>query len=229
METFFDIWHLIADFARGVLVINVLLWGTKFKSLPQEIKVLGIFLIIDLVTEFLASWTSSRHINNMPLLHIYTILEFVAFSLFYRVLFQAEKRFQQYFWHWMVFWIALLMVNSAFIESIFKFNSNAKTTVQIILIGYAVAYFFKAYGKADFSKPLPFALAMINAGVVLYYSGSLFVFMFSKFLNDPVHGISLDAQVGFWLLNSLLFFTFQILILTALCRTLFTRKQSSSL
>ncbi len=192
-----------------------------------EYYLLGIFLVIDLVTEFLASWASKQHINNMPLLHLYTMLEFVAFSLFYRVLFKEVSWLQKYFWHWVIAFTTLLVINSAFIESIYKFNSNAKTIIQIILIAYAVSYFFRAYGKADFSKPLPFALAMVNAGVVLYYSGSLFVFMFSKFLNDPVRGISLDAQVGFWLLNSLLFFTFQVLILIALCRMIFIRKRSS--
>lgn len=207
---------LVADFGRLLLVINVLLYLIYFKRLSFGIKVLGLFLMVDVLTEILADLFSRQHINNMPLLHVYTLLEFIALSIFYKVLFKRWIFFQKWFGYWLALIGLLLVGNSLFLEPIVGFNSNSKTLVQSIMIGYAVLYFFRSFGKEDFTQPNPLALALINSGVLIYYSGTLFVFMFSKALNEPGNAAAVDVQVVFWLLNGFLFLFFQLLILAAL-------------
>jgi hypothetical protein len=215
---------LVADFGRLLLVINVLLYLFSFKRHSLGIRFLGLFLMVDVLTEIMADLFSRQHINNMPLLHAYTLLEFIALSFFYKVLFKRWIFFQKWFGYWLTVVGLLLVGNSLFLEPIEGFNSNSKTLVQSIMIGYAVLYFFRSFGKEDFTLPKPLALALINSGVLIYYSGTLFVFMFSKALNEPGNAAAVEVQVVFWLLNGFLFLLFQLLILAALWKT--TRVQT---
>lgn len=217
---------LFSNTALVVLGASVLMYAIRFRHLPVEFKALGIFLIIDLVTELAATWTLYQRINNLPLLHIYTLLEFASLSLFYRAVFASRVGFQRYFWPFIGVVSALVVANSIFLEPPTGFNSNAKTLVQITLMGYAVFYFFNAYGKMDFSKPRYLAQGLVNTAVLLYNAGSLFIFMFAKILQQS--NLSSSAQHGFWMFNALLFLIFQLLVFIAIWKAAFRQTKSSS-
>jgi hypothetical protein len=220
-------WTLtVANLARILLALNVFALVFGGAKLPLEIRAVQYFLVVDLLTEVAVGWMSFHKIPNMELLHIYTILELVTWSIFYKTILSTWVPFQRYFLLGLSLMVVLLIGNSLFLEPVNGFNSNAKTLVQITMIVFAVAYFFRNFGNTDFTQPRHFALAMINTAVLLYYSGSLFIFMFSKILNDPVSGVSTAAQVGFWVLNSILFLVFQLLMFIALWRVMLNRKPS---
>jgi len=213
----FRAWCLLfTDIARILLVINtVLVILLSFGRIPKEISALRGFLLIDAVTEWLAKWLAVLQVNNLPLLHLYTPLEFLTISWFFKVVFADWVLFQRYFYIWVVIVLAFLIGNSIFLEPLTGFNSNAKTLTQIIIITYATAYFFRSFGKIDFSEKSAFAIALVNVGILFYYSGSLFIFMFSKALNSPEFLANTNIQVFFWMLNGALFLLFQILIFIA--------------
>jgi hypothetical protein len=226
MLTVKEISLLFSHVAQIFLGASVLMYALRFRHLPVEFKVLGIFLIIDASTELAATWTLYQRINNLPLLHIYTLLEFVSLSLFYRAVFASRAGFQRYFWPFVGVVSALVVANSIFLEPPTGFNSNAKTLVQIALMGYAVFYFFNAYGKTDFSKPRYLAQGLVNTAVLLYNAGSLFIFMFAKILaqNKAVR----DYQNVFWMFNAFLFLIFQLLVFIAIWKAAFRQTKSSS-
>ncbi len=217
---------LFSHVAQIFLGASILMYALRFRHLPVEFKALGIFLIIDLITELAATWTLYQRINNLPLLHIYTLLEFVSLSLFYRAVFASQVGFQRYFWPFVGVVSALVVANSIFLEPPTGFNSNAKTLVQITLMGYAVFYFFNAYGKTDFSKPRYLAQGLVNTAVLLYNAGSLFIFMFAKILQ--LNKVGLKAQQGFWMFNALLFLIFQLLVFISIWKAAFRQTKSSS-
>lgn len=221
-----EIWFFISYAAQIVLGASVLMYALRFRHLPAEFKALGIFLVVDLITELAAAWLRTQRINNLPLLHIYTLLEFASLSLFYRVVFASRAGFQRYFWPFVGVVSGLVVANSIFLEPPTGFNSNAKTLVQITLMGYAVFYFFNAYGKTDFSEPRYLAQGLVNTAVLLYNAGSLFIFMFAKILQQS--NLSNSAQHGFWMFNASLFLIFQLLVFIAIWKAAFRQTKSSS-
>ncbi|MEZ4953978.1 MAG: hypothetical protein R2825_10430 [Saprospiraceae bacterium] len=214
MEFIDDIANYLSHVAKAFLLINIIIFIVKYKMFPIVIKVFGCFLFIDFLTEILAMVLFYQHVNNLPLLHFYTLLEFVSLSMFYKYIFKEKIIFQKYFWFIFSSVFIFIVLNSIFFQSIFEFNSNAKTLVQLILIGCAVYYFFNAYGKIDLTKNEHLGLILINGAIIIYNAGSLFVFMFSNVLLKS--NLSHVAQNGFWLLNSVLFLLFQLLILFSL-------------
>jgi hypothetical protein len=203
-----------------VLSLVTLIW--KRRTLSLTYVVIGVYLFGTALVNFAAGRLSANRMNNLPLLHFYTLIEFVGWSFFYRIVFYDVRWIERVFWPFLFGGAVLIVGNSLFLESPFVFNSNAKSVTQSFYILLSIYYFFYNFGKADFSQPQNLSVGLINTGVLLYYSGSLFIFMFSKML--VAAQTSREDQVGFWLLNSLLTLVFQILILTSI---LITTKKSS--
>lgn len=210
--------------AVACLLISCFFFLIKFRKFPVPIKVLGLFLIINLVVELYANWLSYQQKSNIFLLHVYTLFEFLTWSFFYRFLFQDKKWVQIIFPWFVILGGGLIIANTVFLEPLTGFNSNAKTLVQITLISSAVYYFFNSFGKVDFTKPNPFSIGLINFAVILYYSGSLFIFMFSKMLED--NEVADARQYLFWAINAVLNLIFQILILISLWKVAFRKTKS---
>lgn len=221
-----EIWQWFSEAARYCAGLSLLLMIVRFRHLPVLFQILSIVLVNDLLTEILASWTYDRKINNMPLLHLYTLVSFWLFSFFYRELFREKRFVRRYFWPYMVTATLILVSNSLWFEPISGFNSNAKTFVQVLFIGYVVYYLFDAFGKTDFLQARDLAISLVNMAILIYNAGSLFIFMFAKTLNNGL--LSSKAQSGLWMMNSLLYLIFQLLLLFAVWIQAFKATKSSS-
>ena len=60
----------LADIALGLLVISFLLYLLRFRRLPVDIRIIGLFLILNLVTEIISRVLFTSGTNNLYLLHI---------------------------------------------------------------------------------------------------------------------------------------------------------------
>ncbi len=211
-----------ANIAVLVLSVNVLLFSLKFKQLNAPFRGLFYFLILNLLTEILAFTFTECEINNLPLLHVYTLGEFILFSFFYRSLSYKPTFFSRHFWLIIGIGSLLIIINSLFFQSIFGFNSTAKTGVQISLIVYAVIYFYNLVADEHFAQLKSKSMRLVNSAVIIYYSGSLFIFMFSQisFGNEDIYKL-------FWIFNSFLYITFHLIIITALWIAFYRNTPSS--
>jgi hypothetical protein len=211
-----------ANLAVLVLSVNVLLFSLKFKELNAPFRGLFYFLILNLLTEILAFIFSEYEYNNLPILHCYTLGEFILFSFFYRSLSYKPNFFTRHFWLIIGTGSLLIIANSLFFQPIFGFNSTAKTGVQISLIVYAVIYFYNLVADEQFAQLKSKSLRLVNSAVIIYYSGSLFIFMFSQisFGNEAIFKL-------FWIFNSFLYVTFHLIIFTALWIAFYRKTPSS--
>lgn len=222
---FDSIASLFSFLIKTFLAISVLIWLIRYRQLPSALQVLGCFLAIDLAIELLAGYLSSKRTNNLPLLHLLTFCEFIFFSFFYYHLIRTLSLHKRQFFVFISLVVAFLVVNSAFIQSIYSFNSIAKGLVHLILIIYAIWYFYQLSSLGpDDANTAGRPLRLINSAVLLYYSGSLFIFMFTNFIqaND------LRMHRGFWAFNAGLNVVFQLLVLIGLWLTAFRQTKSSS-
>jgi hypothetical protein len=197
-----------------ILVVNVVLVLLFYKRLPSKIRSLSFFLLGSLATDFASRWFFYQGANNLFLLHIYTLWELLAWSWFFYLVFELTHRERRLYFGGIGLAGVLLLLNSLFLEPLTGFNSNAKTLVQVLLVSFAIRYFFLAFGKIDLTKPVARSVTFINFAVLLYYSGTLFIFMSSKLLKD--YGVASSQQHGLWVVNALLLVVFHFLILLSI-------------
>lgn len=214
--------HYATYSAIGVLGLNVLLGLFFWKELNTPFRRLLYFLIWNALIEILAFVFIQLGYNNLPLLHIYTLGEFILFSYFYKSLIDKPIVFQKSYWYLVIAASVLIILNTVFFQSIFRFNSFAKTGVQVSIIAYAVLYFYNLVENQWFSEITYKSLRLINSAILIYYSGSLFIFMHGQVSFENTQRFTI-----FWAFNSVLNLIFQLLILCGLCMA-FCRKKTSS-
>lgn len=200
---------LITNSSEIMLLINIVLSMIYFwKNLPVLRYFCGL-LSFSLIIQAIAKVMWLQKMNNLSLLHLYTVGEFLLMSFFYFQIFDKNSIWKKQLGWFIGSVTALIIANSIFLQPITVFNTYSKTLTQVIYIVYAVVYFWQATNN----QPHPFhsVLKTINSAILLYYTGSLFIFMFGNvfFQLDEFHRI-------FWVANALLYLIFQLLVFTAI-------------
>ena len=176
------------DIAITILALTILLCLLSMKKLTIPLKRLLYFLLWNLLIEISARIFIMKGINNLPLLHVYTIGEFILFSWFYNSLISKPSWFRIKFWRLVLSGAVLMILNSLFFRIGGDYNSVSKTIVQIIIISYAVLYFYNLTEIRSNSNRVSKSLSLINSAILIYYSGSLFIFMWGRLLGIIPNG-----------------------------------------
>ena len=199
----------VTNTGRVCSLLAVIVWVIFHRRFPQSFKYLGIYLIANLIIQFVAELMWQKGQNNLPLLHVNTLLEFVFFTLFFKDIYLQQEAFKKHVFLFIGGISLLLLINSIWFEPFFEMNSNARTLVQIIIIAYVVIYIFDVFGKIALSENKAMSISLICFVTLIYYAGSLSTFMLSDFIVAKRSG-----ETGMiWMINASLYTIFQIIIL----------------
>ncbi len=217
-------WNTLADFNIIFLefIAIVCLW--KYSLLPNRFQRIVHLIWFNFIIELGALILAHLVGNNLPLLHLHTLGEFLLLSSFYAGLLNAPSLLSQHF-KWITLGIATLIIcNTLFLQSIYGFNTYAKTSIQFILITYAILYFFDLSERDALEVTEKKYLRLINSAILIYYSGSLFIFMFSNYFLQN----NLNLPSGLWAFNTILNLVFLSLVSFSLWQIIYRKTKSSS-
>ncbi len=215
-------WHTYIGYGVYIILfLNVLLFWKLFKNQPDNLKWFTYYLSLSLSTELIAKVIANSGENNLQLLHLYTLLEFIIISIFYKKVLVKEAGFQKWINYILGIGSVLIIANSLFLQPLTAFNSNAKAFSQIMIIGYAIYYYFSILHERTNATTV---LNLLNAAILIYFAGSFFVFMFSDLL---LKQLDKDTQLLFWIFNALLYLVFQLIVIFAGWKAYLTTKKSS--
>jgi len=207
-----DLQLWITNISEVLLLINAVLCAKYLWKSSLVFKIFTYFQLFTLIILIIAKilWLEHEHnksINNLPLLHFYTLVEFVLLTLFYHQIFNNIHLWRKYIMFFSALVLGLILANSIFLQPITVFNTYSKTFTQAIFIVYTIIFFSQSTHNQVFYP----AIKIINSAILLYYAGSLFIFMFSNvfFQLDEFHRV-------FWVANALLYLIFQLLVFTAI-------------
>ncbi len=221
--TLWDQFYRISALPLICLLLSCCLGVRYWRRLPRSLQILTIYLVFNFIIEIGSRLAAVAYHQNLPLLHLYTFGEFLLFSLFYQQILDEQSIFKKYFQWIVVSVLALVVLNTLLLQGIFEFNSYAKTLVQVVIILYALDYAFRIPEREDADPRLTQMLRLINAAMLIYYCGSLFIFMASSFESQARESFKI-----LWTTNKILLLIFQLIILVALWKVVFKRPKSSS-
>jgi hypothetical protein len=121
----------------------------------------------------------------MPLLHIFTILEFLILSVFYLEILK-EPFIRKAIKILMAIFPLICIINFSFFQSILRFNTYTRPLEVLLIMAYSLAYFAQINEPDSEKKWSNDPLNWINTGVLLYFSGALFVYSFSNLTVDYI-------------------------------------------
>ena len=144
-------------------------------------KVLSVLIFTWLFFEIAATVVNNIYTNNIPLLHILTIVEFALIAYIYKNSLAPILSKEKIYWIIGLFSFGSL-INSVFFENIFEFNAYARAIEALLIILLTLTYFYLTL-KDMREKHLERApLFWISSGLLIYFSSSLFINIYSNML-----------------------------------------------
>lgn len=212
--------NLLGIFDSLLLLFIVIIITRRWSYINLPIKFLGSFIILSFIIQTLAISLAEYGINNFFLVHTLALGEMVLLSLFYYHVLDRRLKIKNLIPYFVLIFSLLIILNSIFREPITGWNSTAKAFTQGVLIIYAIAYFYDLSTREILVNTKTKSLHFINSAILLYYAGSLFIFMFAKVVMKEVG----TMQDVFWIFNAVLYFVFCVLILIGIWRIAYNRE-----
>ncbi len=108
----------------------------KYRYLEKSLKVIVLYLTVAGVVNAIAALLAFYHVRNLPLLHIYTVLELTCLGVFFYFAFDSKIIGQRVLA--VTFIVSVFcIVNFLFLQSIYSFNSYTRPLEAIVLIVFA--------------------------------------------------------------------------------------------
>ncbi|RYZ16828.1 MAG: hypothetical protein EOP49_51285 [Sphingobacteriales bacterium] len=156
----------------GIAIARSAHWG-------RSELVVFLYLILSGVTNTIASYFAHYGWNNMPILHAYTLLEFLAIAYFFDSTTDNPKEKLV-----IAFTRDLLplitVINIMGLGSVLKYNQIARTAAAIMILLLCIYFLMK--GLNLLAAKMPFFSFATVVGFMLYFSGSLTLFALSDLL-----------------------------------------------
>lgn len=213
-------WVIVySTFACLALSSAIVLW--KYKVLEVAMKTFGLYLITNFIIEGIAFSLAMQEANNNLLVHLFTLLEFIFLSFFYFKIIKKPAFFQTLLKVLAPIVVIYIIGNTLFVQGIDQINSYSETVENVLIISFAIFYFYRVLLEPDPLRIRGQALNLINSGLILYLSGSLFIFMFSPYILKSAP----EAYIPFFIFNSLLNLISKILFLIAMIKIGFSKAE----
>lgn len=181
-------------------------------------KLLLAAIILGALTEIGMTIAARVWHNNMPILHVYTVLDFCLLLSVYHY----EKMSlisKKVYVTLLISFIALAIGNAIFYQGIMEGNSLVRSIEGIILIILALYYFFDLLKQLDTHHPERTFLFWVSVAVLVNFGGNLLIFIYFNQIQDignqSPHAKELMFQIGFisFVLNIFLYTLYSVALL----------------
>jgi hypothetical protein len=198
---FTELRNAFFEYAPWSIVLPLFLTIKNFRRIPNNYRTwILVYLVLSLITQIAAMLLWKSSINNLPLLHLYTVLEFLVLLKFYAAIFEGLISKTVFICLALVFPLFAL-IDVVFFESLFAFNTLVRSIGALILIGFALYWFIKNIMLEHHIHASYFVgLNYINAVFFIYFSGSIVLFSFSNYINH----IGRTLLMNIWSIHTLL-------------------------
>lgn len=161
------------------ILIPIFFGLINFKQLCDGSKLLFYYLLssglINLAAILLVRFGVK---NNLPLLHLYTIVEAVLILSYIRTLFD-DDRIKKIILYTTILFPLLCIVNFSFIQSIFTFNTYTRPLEAILITFFCMLYLYKNGVTENWLKK-PYS--WFNMGILIYFPVACIIFILSNYM-----------------------------------------------
>lgn len=173
---------LLVYISTGAVLPPLVAALVQWKRLNVLERKIGWLLIVNTLVQGLALLLGDVfQVNNMPLYHVYLVVEFnLLFGIYFYGVFNNQEQNR---WKTMAAVSFLVLLgNGLFIEPWTTFPSYLRTLEALLATTLAIKYFITKLRGVD-AKPLANDPAFwLSTGVLLYYTTNLLLFMYGKVL-----------------------------------------------
>lgn len=209
---------MLALYIRIIVPVTVLapvITGTlKFSHLSKAYRIILAYLLLSAVTNLTTILLSISGISNLYIMHWYTIAEFLLLGAFFREQFAGRAIFRRVILVIMFLFSAVFTAYPLVFKETGGFDSYA-TSLEAILVNLMSIMLLSNSEEKEENAGLwhNYPSHWFNTGILLYFSGSMFLFLASNYLMKAptsiillVWGIHATLLLAMYLLFTIGFF-----------------------
>ncbi len=179
-----------------------------YNKLGRRFKLLFWFFVLSVFFELQATVAKKMFGNNMPGLHLYTVVEFIVFSTAFYWSFQKSKILSKMFYVNTFLFLTLAIIDATIINGIWAPNTVSRTYSSISLVSYSLVFFYQFFknNMKHYSWEIP--MFWIGVGVLVYFSLNIFYFMLNRYLIENTiytAKLSLLSHAGINIISNILY------------------------
>ncbi len=167
--------------ASYTLLIPIGIGAFRYQKLNPVQKLGYQYLFVALIFQIISTVLNQMNQNNLPLIHIYSVVRFAFLSLIFKRLIKDSFISRVVFAN-IFFFLGFSLVNALVFQDIFSFNSNSLIVESILLIIYSVVYLFQILREMQIQFVERFYGFWLVSGILYYFAGNFFLFSLSNLL-----------------------------------------------
>ncbi|MEA5259767.1 hypothetical protein VB264_18365 [Arcicella aquatica] len=183
------------------------------KYLTKDLKILFLYVIASISCEVLGTFCGRvLHYPNHFILNTFALSEGLLISFIFREAF-IDRKLKTFVLVLMSIYTIVGIYLFMMPDGFFKFNSTVNTISCLLIITWVLIYFYQLLQTLQLIKLYTLPLFWISVGCLLYFSGTLFIFLYSDtilFQKEPVLYFQL------WSIYYILLFVFRVLLAVGL-------------
>lgn len=158
-------------------------------------KILAIFFFISGLFDLaLVLMVKMGVANNAPVLHLFVFVSVIFLGIFYHqtIVHPLLKKLILIF---VPIVLGVVVVNGIYIEGIWAFPAMSNTAQSFLFILFALLYFYQLLSRQEVVYIEKQGLFWINAGVLIYFTSNVFLFMLYNRIVDA-------GELNLWIIHS---------------------------
>lgn len=198
--------HPLNFVAESISLIPLLIGIIFWPRVNREVKYLTLFFALNFVKDFTSDIFAYYNESNLFIYNIFSLVE-IAFlaAVFYNV-----KELDSRFYKKLILYGCLisLLLNVIFLKTN-EFSSGSFTITHVYGISIILVFYYHLLSKLYVSNIMFYSMFWISAGLLLYYSGTFFIFL----LGDVVLSTKSKPEIfqQYWDTNLLFYILFCLL------------------
>jgi hypothetical protein len=198
-----DFLYIITEVSKLSSFLPVIVGFMYFSKINKPFKRLVYFLCISAFNEYLATEFKKVYGTNVPLLHLFTPIEFsiffIVFGQYFRLNFFKNLIIITAFW-------GLAFLDAFYINNLYTHNTVARPTESIILMIASFYYFYLNLSNQN-NTAIIYKEAMFwyATGILIYFSINFYMFLMVSQLVPPIALFSIDIHSIVNIIANLLF------------------------
>ncbi|WP_282079933.1 hypothetical protein [Aquimarina algiphila] len=193
-ELFENLTLIASIFLLAPLLISIF----RFRRFNFVQKRLLLLVLITVLVEIISWILWYKLINNMPLYHFFTIIQFLLIVNIYRTV--LSKMFSKLFFIIIsIGFVIFAIINTLFFQNLTTFNSNVTTLLGLIVIFFALSYFYALLKEVKYRTLESNPMFWINSGFLIYFSSNLILF----YMNNTLFKGVTEASLILWGLHAI--------------------------
>lgn len=163
----------------------------RWKTIGYVQKVVTCLLGLTLVVELISRSLWKLEINTYPLFHIYAPIQYSILTWAYIKIFDFTM-FNLILKLSIPLFLVYSLMNTIFWQPLTIPNSNVTTALSIIMVSLSVCFYFRLLSQMKYKQLERSAVFWLNNGIVVYFAGSLLMFVYGEWLVDKENMISIN-------------------------------------